>query len=125
MTANNKTEHSALEQRDVEKITQALDMNSNDAKLNEQLAEMRKEALRHLPEGKSARSSHTFMWSSFGAAAAALVLFFTISQPPIDDSDSVEDSLALLSEAEELEMLESHDIEFYVWLEGELAESKG
>ena len=118
MTTPNNTDH-------VKKITQALDMTTNDDQLNEQLADMRNTALRHIPEASERSIARQwFVWPSLGAVAAALVLFVSISGTQEDESTALVDNLALLTESEELEMFETHDIEFYVWLEEELAQDK-
>lgn len=109
-----------------QKLKEGLDMGVDDDKaLNDRFAEMRLKALNEIPEKKVSR-----FWSltvpSIGIAASAFVMVVVMLLPAKnEDANFALNELDVLIEAEDLEMLEAHDLEFYVWLEGELAIQNG
>ena len=94
---------------------------NDDDSLNNRLAEMRSEALDKIPN----KTKNTFMLPILGVGstmALALAFLVTVFGNQKIDSTGVEDwnNIELLTESEDMEMLEKNDIEFYVWLETEL-----
>lgn len=108
------------------KVQEALNMsNKPDKELLERFAEMRTTALNSIPQ--TAPRSHWFYTLPSVGVAAALVLVVMLGVFPAKTPGlSVPmDSLDLLTEAEDMEMLEVYDVEFYVWLEREIDLPKG
>ncbi len=136
-TSRVENDNSNLEMNDVKsggmtptQIKEVLDMaagkNVNEDKtLQNRFAEMRKEALDHIPQsGDDGGRRMTILWPALGAVSAAFLLVVAMVLPT--DSSHLEAyalvDLDVLTEAEDLEMLAGHELEFYVWLEQAMEE---
>lgn len=109
----------------VRSLTRALDiaMQDDDQELLNKFAAMRTEALRHVPQ-EGARNARRFFAPAFSAAAAILLVALVIILPGREAPGEVVaavDEFDMLVESEDLEMFAQGDIEFYLWLESELA----
>ncbi len=116
------------------KVKEALDMTNNqDEELLARLTEMRMKALSSIPDKAPVR--HWFLSASSIGAVTAVVLvaivtflprgFISVSNSRSPAVDILLDQLDVITHIEDLEMLEEHDFEFYIWLEGEAHLTQG
>ncbi len=106
-------------------------MDDYDDQVKDKLAQMRQIALDHIPDQAVAKRRKTARYLAFAGAASLLVIFF-IAWPQFNLHNAGDEfpqfaelnKLEILTQGENLEMLEN-DIEFYLWLEEELANSAG
>ncbi len=110
-----------------DKVREGLDMGVEDDNkaLQDKFSDMRRAALNEIPEKKSSN-----FWSltvpAAGIIASAMVFVFVMTfQSPSENLDFSLSNLDVLLESEDLDMLEIHDLEFYVWLERELDAQSG
>ncbi len=110
----------------LDKVKKVLEMSvdENDKDLQNRFVEMRSKALAHIPEKSIKKPNWLLAWPALGTLSAAFILVVVLVLPK--DSGVTEeyalDDLDILTEADDLEMLAGHELEFYVWLEQEMGE---